>query len=90
MLRLIIIDGWGYFGGVAIITSDYGNCEERADFPTGEPNNLYSANTVPFHFVDVWANGLKLRDGSALKDIAPTLLGIQKPEEMTGYDLRKS
>ncbi len=78
--------------GIALITSDHGNCEEMADLLTGEPKNSHTANPVPFHFVNEQANGLKLRDGGALEDVAPTilaLLGIKKPEEMTGRDLRK-
>jgi 2,3-bisphosphoglycerate-independent phosphoglycerate mutase len=34
---------------------------------------------------------VKLRTGSALEDVAPTLLGLlglEKPTEMTGRDLR--
>ena len=80
-------------GGIALITSDHGNCEEMADLLTGEPNNAHTSNPVPFHFVDEQANGLKLRDGGALEDVAPTLLGIlgiAKPEEMTGTDLRQT
>jgi 2,3-bisphosphoglycerate-independent phosphoglycerate mutase len=37
--------------------------------------------------------GMKLRDGGALEDVAPTmlaLLGVEKPSEMTGRDLRES
>jgi 2,3-bisphosphoglycerate-independent phosphoglycerate mutase len=36
---------------------------------------------------------VKLRDGGALEDVAPTmlgLLGIEKPGEMTGRDLREA
>ena len=80
-------------GGIALITSDHGNCEEMADLLTGEPKNSHTANPVPFHFVDEQANGLQLRDGGALEDVAPTLLallGIEKPEEMTGRDLRQN
>ena len=80
-------------GGIALITSDHGNCEEMADLLTGEPNNAHTANLVPFHFVDEQANGLTLRDDGALEDVAPTLLallGIEKPEEMTGRDLRQT
>ncbi|MDQ3043384.1 MAG: 2,3-bisphosphoglycerate-independent phosphoglycerate mutase [Acidobacteriota bacterium] len=78
--------------GIAIITSDHGNCEEMADLLTGEPNSLPTANPVPFHLVDDRAGGLKLRQGGALEDIAPTILGIleiEKPVEMTGKDLRE-
>jgi 2,3-bisphosphoglycerate-independent phosphoglycerate mutase len=80
-------------GGVAIVTSDHGNCEEMADLLTGEPNNAHTANPVPFHLIDETVNGMKLRDGGALEDVAPTILGIlgiEKPEEMTGRDLREN
>jgi len=35
---------------------------------------------------------VKLREGGALEDVAPTmigLLGLEKPAEMTGRDLRE-
>lgn len=79
--------------GVAIITADHGNCEEMADLLTGEPNNAHTINPVPFHLVDESANGAKLREGGALEDVAPTILGIlgiEKPSEMTGTDLREN
>jgi 2,3-bisphosphoglycerate-independent phosphoglycerate mutase len=78
--------------GVAIITSDHGNCEEMADLLTGEPNNSHTANPVPFHLIDDSTNGVKLREDGALEDVAPTILGIlgiEKPSEMTGRDLRQ-
>ena len=78
--------------GIAMITSDHGNCEEMADLITGEPNNAHTANPVPFIIVDENANGLNLRENGALEDIAPTILGIlgiEKPSEMTGRDLRE-
>ena len=76
---------------VALITSSHGNCEEMADLLTGEPNNSPTANPVPFHLIDEQENGLRLREGGALEDVAPTILGIlgiEKPVEMTGRDLR--
>jgi 2,3-bisphosphoglycerate-independent phosphoglycerate mutase len=79
-------------GGVALVTSSHGNCEEMADLITGEPKNDPTENPVPFHFVDETASGLQLRKGGALEDVAPTILGIlgiEKPEEMTGRDLRE-
>jgi 2,3-bisphosphoglycerate-independent phosphoglycerate mutase len=78
--------------GVAIITSSHGNCEEMVNLNNGEVNNSQTKNPVPFHFVDEHANGLKLRTDGALEDIAPTILGIlgiEKPDEMTGSDLRR-
>ncbi len=86
-----IVEKINAVGGIALITSDHGNCEEMAHLLTGEPNNGHTSNPVPFHFVDEHANGLKLRENGALEDIAPTLLGIlgiEKPQEMTGNDLR--
>ncbi len=77
--------------GIALITSDHGNCEEMSDLLTGEPNNSHTANPVPFHLVDEQANGTRLRENGALEDVAPTILGIlgiEKPLEMTGKDLR--
>jgi 2,3-bisphosphoglycerate-independent phosphoglycerate mutase len=35
---------------------------------------------------------VKLREGGSLEDVAPTmlgLLGLEKPQEMTGRDLRE-
>lgn len=78
--------------GIAIITADHGNCEEMSDLLTGEPNNSHTANPVPFHLIDEQANGTKLRENGALEDVAPTILGIlgiEKPLEMTGRDLRQ-
>lgn len=79
--------------GIAIITSSHGNCEEMADPLTGKPNPLPTPNPVPFHYIDERANGLSLYESGALEDIAPTILGIlgiSKPAEMTGIDLRRS
>lgn len=77
--------------GVAIITSDHGNCEEMIDLDSGSRHNSHTKNPVPFHLVDEHANGLRLLTDGALEDVAPTILGIlgiEKPTEMTGRDLR--
>lgn len=79
------------FDGIVMITSTHGNCEEMFDLTSGEPNYSTTSNPVPFHYVDDHANGLELRERGALEDIAPTILGvlgIEKPSEMTGTDLR--
>lgn len=78
-------------GGVLMITSTHGNCEEMIHAESGEPNPLPTANPVPFHFVDEKISNLKLFEGKALADVAPTILAvmnIEKPVEMTGSDLR--
>lgn len=78
-------------GGVALVTSTHGNCEEMTNILTGEPHYLTTSNSVPFHFISYAAGGLKLREDGVLADIAPTILGIlniEKPVEMTGSDLR--
>ncbi|MDQ3129908.1 MAG: 2,3-bisphosphoglycerate-independent phosphoglycerate mutase, partial [Acidobacteriota bacterium] len=77
--------------GVALITSSHAGCEEMADLLTGEPNSQPTTNPVPFHLILEQSSGLRLREGGALEDVAPTILGIlgiKKPEEMTGRDLR--
>lgn len=79
------------YGGVVMITSTHGNCEEMIYADTGEPNPRPTANQVPFHFIDDLATDLRLDDGRTLADVAPTMLavlGIDKPAEMTGTDIR--
>lgn len=73
--------------GTAIITADHGNCEEMLDRVTLEKITSHSTNRVPFIVVD--NKKFKLREG-ILADVAPTMLelmGLEKPEEMTGTSL---
>ncbi len=77
--------------GVALITSDHGNCEDMLDAETGSVKISQTSNPVPFHFVANDVSGIRLRRDGALEDVAPTILGIlgiDKPHEMTGNDLR--
>ncbi len=88
-----IVDKIREAGGVALITSTHGNCEEMINVLTGEPQPLSTPNPVPFHFVSNASAGVNLREGGSLSDVAPTILGILeivKPVEMTGSDLRIS
>jgi 2,3-bisphosphoglycerate-independent phosphoglycerate mutase len=77
--------------GITIITADHGNAEQMIDPNTGGPHTAHTTNPVPFHLIDEESIGVKLRSGGALEDVAPTmlgLLGLEKPAEMTGRDLR--
>lgn len=79
--------------GITLITADHGNAEQMIDPVTGEPHTAHTTNPVPFHLIDEESVGLKLRTGGALEDVAPTLLGLiglEKPVEMTGRDLRET
>ena len=77
--------------GITLITADHGNAEQMIDPVTGSPHTAHTTNPVPFHLIDEDSKGLKLRQGGALEDVAPTLLallGVNKPDDMTGRDLR--
>jgi 2,3-bisphosphoglycerate-independent phosphoglycerate mutase len=72
-----------------IITADHGNAETMIDPATGGPHTYHTMNPVPLLLVD--DSHAKLQPIGALKDIAPTLLGVlnvEQPAEMTGSDLR--
>jgi len=78
--------------GITLITADHGNAEQMVDPITGSPHTAHTTNPVPFHLIDEDSVGAKLRTGGALEDVAPTLLGllgVEKPNEMTGRDLRE-
>jgi len=78
--------------GTTLITADHGNAEQMMDLLTGSPHTAHTSNPVPFHLIDENYRGIKLRDGGALEDVAPTMLAlleVEKPPEMTGGDLRE-
>ena len=78
-------------GGTVLITSSHGRCEEIADIRMGESKATATANRVPLHFIDPLMETPHLRENGSLADVAPTMLavlGIEKPAEMTGSDLR--
>src|SRR5262249_33546120 len=86
----IVIDALEKRRGVALITSDHGNAEFMADPATGQEHTAHTTNPVPLILFDDSNKG-SLRTGGTLSDVAPTLLammGIAKPSEMTGKDLR--
>lgn len=72
--------------GNLLIIADHGNCEQMIDYKTGEPHTAHTTNPVPCVLV---GKDVKLKEGR-LADIAPTMLdlmGLDKPEEMTGESL---
>jgi 2,3-bisphosphoglycerate-independent phosphoglycerate mutase len=82
-----IIEALEKKGGVAFITADHGNAEVNVDPLTGEKHTAHTINPVPAIITNKKA---KIHSGGGLSDIAPTILhlmGINKPEEMTGKSL---
>jgi 2,3-bisphosphoglycerate-independent phosphoglycerate mutase len=77
-------------GGTMIVTADHGNAEQMWDPIAKEPHTAHTCNPVPVILMN-GVNGVRLREGGSLRDVAPTMLGImgvEKPKEMTGTDLR--
>jgi 2,3-bisphosphoglycerate-independent phosphoglycerate mutase len=87
-------------GGTLVITADHGNGEELLTYPPGsyffttsqgEVNTDHSNYPVPVIFVSAAYQGkVKTITGGTLGDVAPTILtilGIAKPEAMTGRNL---
>ena len=72
--------------GTLLITADHGNSEQMIDYTTGEPHTAHTTNPVPLILI---GKDAKLKSGR-LADLAPTMLdimGIRKPDEMTGETL---
>ena len=92
-----------YEDGVLIVTGDHGNAEMKMARVTGEILTEHTINPVPFYLVareferarertEKEIREERMEVGGILTDIAPTileLLGLQKPDEMTGKSLLK-
>ena len=80
-------------GGHAIVTADHGNAEMLVDEETGGPFTAHTTNPVPCIIIGrefEGKTGAALRAEGKLADLAPTLLdlmGLEKPEQMTGESL---
>ncbi|MFN2431603.1 MAG: 2,3-bisphosphoglycerate-independent phosphoglycerate mutase [Gemmatimonadota bacterium] len=79
------------FPGPALVIADHGNAETMRE-PDGSPHTAHTTNPVPCILVGA-PEGVGLRDGGGLRDVAPTLLGllgVERPAEMEGEDLRRA
>lgn len=86
---------------VLVITSDHGNAEVMLDVRTGLVETGHNISPVPLYVVangyerqktDAQADEIEKVNTGVLSDVAPTILelmGIPKPEEMTGMSLLK-
>ena len=75
--------------GALLVTADHGNLEMMRDPDTGQPHTAHTVGPVPLIYVGT-RHDARLRDGGALRDVAPTmlaLLGIEQPAEMSGKSL---
>jgi len=89
--------------GVLFVTADHGNAENILNMQTGSTDKTPSTNNVPFLIIQESLFGVSglagdppdgdlslLPKSGILADVAPTILkvlGIDKPEEMTGHSL---
>jgi len=75
-------------GAQLLITADHGNCEQMFDPAANQAHTQHTTDRVPLVYVG--PDTVKIREGGALRDIAPTLLammGVAQPVEMTGATL---
>jgi 2,3-bisphosphoglycerate-independent phosphoglycerate mutase len=93
-----VVKGAGGPDVTIAITSDHGHIEELINETTGLPESQHVASPVPFYLVDERLKGRKFINQNdlatetlgSLADVAPTLLelmGIPKPNEMTGRSI---
>lgn len=71
-----------------LLTADHGNCEQMVDYATGAPHTQHTVFPVACMIIDElqW----RLAIGAGLSSIAPTILhlmGLQRPDSMTGRSL---
>ncbi|MEM6550513.1 MAG: 2,3-bisphosphoglycerate-independent phosphoglycerate mutase [Planctomycetota bacterium] len=81
-------------GGSLIVTADHGNAEQMFDPNTDAPHTAHTLYDVPCILVakDLTPD-TKLREGCRLADVFPTalhLMGLPKPDAMTGESLLKT
>jgi len=77
-------------GGAALVTADHGNCEQMWDPVNDCPHTAHTTNNVPCWFVGNAFQGIRLRDGCRLADVAPTMLtmmGLDPSSDMGGKSI---
>jgi len=80
-------------GAHVFLTADHGNADDMGT--ADDPHTAHTFNPVPFVSLaadddDERSGGHVVRDGGALRDVAPTLLdalGVEQPAAMTGSPL---
>ncbi|MFC7046878.1 2,3-bisphosphoglycerate-independent phosphoglycerate mutase [Halobacteriaceae archaeon GCM10025711] len=77
-------------GAHVLVTADHGNADDMGT--PDDPHTAHTFNPVPFVSLapDGTDGGARVREGGALRDVAPTLLslvGIDQPDVMTGTSL---
>jgi 2,3-bisphosphoglycerate-independent phosphoglycerate mutase len=75
-------------GAQVLITADHGNCEQMFDPIAHQAHTQHTTDKVPLVYVGM--DAVRVREGGALRDIAPTMLammGVAVPAEMTGTTL---
>ncbi len=83
-----VVDAMKSVGGITMITADHGNADRMLEDDGTSPFTAHTTNPVPLAIVGA---DVRLEEGR-LCDIAPTMLdlmGLGKPEEMTGKSLIK-
>ncbi len=75
--------------GAILLTADHGNADKMYE-ADGSPFTAHTTAPVPFAVIG--CGDVELREGGRLCDLSPTILkvlGLPKPEEMTGESLIK-
>lgn len=84
-----VLEACGSVGGALLITADHGNAEQMADAVSGQPHTAHTTGPVPL-WLACNPTGVSALESGALQDVAPTvlaLMGLAKPDEMTGRSL---
>ncbi len=83
----VVIEALAPSGARVFVTADHGNAERMIDAVTGAAETAHTTNPVRLVCLE---EGVVLREGAGLADIAPTvlcLLDLEVPVEMTGEPL---